>query len=508
MSLAILVSRAIYGFQAQSVRVEVHVGPGLPAFIIVGLPDAGVRESRERVRSALLSSGYEFPAGRITVNLAPADLPKDSGRFDLAIALGVLLATGQVRPLRRGDAVHEIADKVFIGELSLTGALGNVRGGLAIAMAIARESPGSCLVMPAGNAAVAAQVPGIAVRAARTLSDVVDDLAGRRPLPAAEPEPENPSQHVACVPCLSDVHGQAPGRRALEVSACGGHSLLMYGPPGVGKSMLAQRLPGLLPPLSVMQSLEAAALHALAGHESRPSSLPPFRAPHHTASTAAIIGGGSWPRPGEVSLAHHGVLFLDEFPEFHRPVLESLREPLETGEVSIARARLSCTFPARFQLVAAMNPCPCGWAGHARRICSCPPGKVDAYRRRLSGPLMDRIDLHVGLVAPEGSWLDAEPGETSEEVRRRVLVCRERQLSRQGCMNAQLEGSGLRQHVVLDRDGARMIRDASERWAWSARTVHRLLRVARTLADMETSCRVGASHVSEALQFRPAWAVR
>ncbi len=506
MSLAILVSRAIYGFQAQPVRVEVHVGPGLPTFLIVGLPDAGVRESRERVRSALASCGYEFPAGRITVNLAPADLPKDSGRFDLAIALGILLATGQVRPLPRNKALLEISDTVFVGELSLTGAVGPVRGALAIAMAVARESPGSRLVMPVGNAAVAARVPGIVVHAAATLSEVVDDLAARRPMPVAQPG--NPSVSASTVPCLSDVQGQAPGRRALEIAASGGHSLLMCGPPGVGKSMLAQRLPGLLPPLSAQQSLEAAALHALAGHEVQPSPFPPYRAPHHTASTAAVIGGGSWPRPGEVSLAHHGVLFLDELPEFHRPVLESLREPLETGEVSIARAKLSCTFPASFQLVAAMNPCPCGWFGHARRPCSCPPAKVDAYRRRLSGPLMDRIDLHVGLTSPEGSWLDAESGETSAEVRGRVEECRRRQLSRQHCLNVQLEGSALRRHAALDQSAAALIREASERWVWSARVVHRLLRIARTLADMAASDDVGREHVAEALQFRPAFATR
>lgn len=506
MSLAILASRAIYGFQAQPVRVEVHVGPGLPTFLIVGLPDAGVRESRERVRSALVSRGYEFPAGRITVNLAPADFPKDSGRFDLAIALGILLATGQVRPLPRDSGLIEIGDTEFVGELSLTGAVGQVRGALAIAMAVARESPGARLVMPAGNAAAAAQVPDIVVHVATTLSEVVEDLAGRRPMPVAR-APEQPISAPA-FPCLSDVHGQAAGRRALEIAASGGHSLLMCGPPGVGKSMLAQRLPGLLPPLSTVQSLEAAALHALAGHDVQPSPFPPYRAPHHTASTAAVIGGGGWPRPGEISLAHHGVLFLDELPEFHRPVLESLREPLETGEVSIARSKLSCTFPARFQLVAAMNPCPCGWLGHARRPCSCPPAKVDAYRRRLSGPLMDRIDLHVGLSSPEGSWLDVKAGETSAEVRHRVEACRHRQLSRQHCLNVQLEGGALRRHAALDHGGAALLREASERWVWSARVVHRLLRIARTLADMAGTEEVRQEHVAESLQFRPTFAMR
>ncbi|MFA7668420.1 MAG: YifB family Mg chelatase-like AAA ATPase [Burkholderiaceae bacterium] len=506
MSLAILASRALYGFNAQPVRVETHVGPGLPTFVIVGLPDAGVRESRERVRSALQFCGYEFPAGRITVNLAPADLPKDSGRFDLAIALGVLLATGQVQAARKSDAVLEIPDRVFVGELSLTGALGAVKGALAIAMAVAREAPGSHLVLPAESAAMAAQVPGLVVQGATSLPEVVDDLAGRQPMPRLQHA--SSSLTTPPGPCLSEVSGQEGGRRALEIAACGGHSLLMCGPPGVGKSMLAQRLPGLLPPLSIVESLEVAALHGLAGNDVLPSLLPPFRAPHHTASTAAIIGGGTWPRPGEISLAHQGVLFLDEVPEFHRPVLESLREPLETGVVSIARARLSCTFPARFQLVAAMNPCPCGWAGHPRKPCVCPPARVDAYRRRLSGPLMDRIDLHIDLAPPEGSWLDAAAGESSALVRARVIACRERQLARQGCANALLSPSALREYAVPDNDGSRLLRDASERWAWSARAVHRVLRAARTVADMDGSDTVRLPHVAEALQFRPAWNVR
>ncbi len=504
MSLAILASRALYGFQTQPVRVEVHVGPGLPAFLLVGLPDAGVRESRERVRSALLSCGYEFPAGRITVNLAPADLPKDSGRYDLAIALGILLASGQVAPAAsKNTEVLEITDRVFVGELSLTGKLRTIKGVLAIAMAVARESPGVNLVMPSSCAAVAAQVPGLVVHAADSLLEVVEELSGRGAMRQAQPAP--PVSTVAVQPCLSDVHGQEAGRRALEIAACGGHSMLMCGPPGVGKSMLAQRLPGLLPPLSPLQSLEVAALQGLIGQDAAPVACPPFRAPHHTASAPAMIGGGGWPRPGEVSLAHHGVLFLDEIPEFLRTVLESLREPLEAGVVSIARARLSCTFPARFQLIAAMNPCPCGWAGHPRKACSCPPSKVEAYRRRLSGPLMDRIDLHVGLSAPQGDWLAMAAGESSAAVRQRVLECRQRQQHRQGCINAQLEGAMLREHIKLDDKGSALLRNAGERWAWSPRVMHRLLRIARTLADMAGSDAVSVAHVAEALQFRPAW---
>jgi len=503
MSLAILASRALHGFQALPVKVEVHVGAGLPAFNIVGLPDTGVRESRERVRSALLSGGYTFPAGRITVNLAPADLPKHSGRFDLAIALGILLATGQIPALRPDQAVHQIPDHVFVGELSLTGTLGAINGALAIALAVARDAPGAILVMPAASAAVAAQVPGISVCSAETLADVANALARGQAMPRAQPLP--PGRQPEAPPCLSEVIGQAAGRRALEIAACGGHSLLMCGPPGVGKSMLAQRLPGLLPPLAVAQRLEVAALHGLAGHDITPSDQPPFRAPHHTASTPAVVGGGAWPRPGEISLAHNGVLFLDEIPEFQRAVLESLREPLETGQVSIARARISCTFPARFQLVAAMNPCPCGWAGHARRVCTCAPGRVEAYRRRLSGPLLDRIDLHVGLTTPETSWLSAACGERSDEVRQRVLRCRSNQLDRQGCTNAQLEGAALRRHAEPTTQAANLLRDAAQHWGWSARVMHRLLRVSRTLADMASSDTVSAEHVAEALQFRPTW---
>jgi len=469
----------------------------------VGLPDAGVRESRERVRSALQSCGFALPPGRVTVNLAPADLPKDSGRYDLAIALGILLASGQVQiPGQRNPFVLEITDRVFVGELSLSGKLRPIKGALAIAMAVASESAGARLILPASCAAVAAQVPDILVQAAGSLMDVVEDLEGRAPIAQVQPEG---GQAIPSVPCLSDVHGQEAGRRALEVAASGGHSMLMCGPPGVGKSMLAQRLPGLLPPLSTAQSLEVAALQGLAGQDIAPTPFPPFRAPHHTASTAAIIGGGGWPRPGEVSLAHHGVLFLDEMPEFHRPVLESLREPLEAGVVSIARARLSCTFPARFQLIAAMNPCPCGWAGHTRKICRCPPDRVEAYRRRLSGPLLDRIDLHVSLVAPKGDWLNAAGGEASDVVRARVLACRQRQVARQGCVNALLDGPMLRNHAALDERGALLLKEATERWAWSARVVHRLLRTARTLADMEGAESVGALHVAEALQFRPGW---
>jgi magnesium chelatase family protein len=517
MSLAVLPSRALCGLDAVAVRVEVHVGAGLPVFHVVGLPDAGVRESRERVRSAIASSGFEFPAGRITVNLAPADLPKESGRFDLPIALGVLLASGQVplpdaAPESGGSPnvsqhVPDISQHVFAGELSLTGAVVPVAAPLAIALAVAGDQPGARLVVPAACARIAACVPGITVLSARSLADVVAHLTGNALLQRVEAEPIG----SVCrpLPCLSDVRGQPVARRALEVAAAGGHGLLMAGPPGAGKSMLAQRLPGLLPPLDSRQMLETAALADCArgtGMAPNPfSGQPPFRSPHHSASMAAMVGGGRYPRPGEISLAHHGVLFLDELPEFDRRVLESLREPIETGRVSIARASRTVTFPAAFQLVAAMNPCPCGWLGHKTRHCACTPGQIERYRRKLSGPLLDRIDLQIALPALSGDWMDAEPGEPSEPVRGRVRQCRRRQAGRQGCCNAALPVAMLGRHCEPDAPARQLLRQAMSRWDWSARAVHRVLRVARTLADLDGVDTIGARHVAEAIQYRQPW---
>ena len=506
MTLAVLASRALSGLEAPAVRVEVHLAPGLPAFSVVGLPDAGVRESRERVRAAILSSGLEFPSGRITVNLSPADLPKESGRFDLPIAVGVLLASGQVAlPELQADApaaAPALAGLVLAGELSLTGALVPVAAALAIALAVARSQPGATLILPSANAAQAARVPGLRVLRADTLAEVVAHLGGQAPLPeaiAAEPPPAAPE------PCLSEVRGQSAARRALEIAAAGGHSLLMIGPPGAGKSMLARRLPGLLPPLDPEQALEAAAVAGLAGAaDAALSDRPPFRAPHHGASAAALIGGGARPRPGEISLAHLGVLFLDELPEFDRRVLESLREPLETGRVAIARALRKVEYPARFQLVAAMNPCPCGWLGHPVRACACPPERVARYRGRLSGPVMDRIDLQVELPAPESDWVDLPPGEPSAAVRERVLACRQRQLGRQGGVNAALEPAVLDAVCVMDEAARSAFKQVMARLGWSGRAAHRVLRVARTVADLAASERIGAGHVAEAVQYRRA----
>lgn len=504
MSLAVVYSRALCGLTAYPVRVEIHVGAGLPAFHVVGLPDASIRESRERIRSAVLNSGYSFPAGRVTVNLAPADLPKDSGRFDLPIALGILLASGQVACLSSQDGVADLRRYVLAGELSLTGALVSSGSPLAIALAVARKQPVHTLILPRTCAVIAAQVPELRVLGAGCLTEVVEHFAGAHVLMPATGSCQFDDQRAS--PCLSDVRGQSVARRVLEIAAAGGHSLLMSGPPGAGKSMLAQRLPGLLPALGVYQALEVAAVAGIATPgQTRVSLAPPFRTPHHSASMPALVGGGARPKPGEISLAHHGVLFLDEIPEFDRKALESLREPLETGRIHIARAARSITFPARFQLVAAMNPCPCGWTGSERRACSCTPERIEKYRGRLSGPLLDRIDLQIALPCAEISWDGAGDEETSETVRARVLASRRIQWSRQKCVNAALDGRGLDQHCKLDGGAVALLRQGVSRWSWSARVQCRILRVARTVADMQHADAVSADHVAEAMQYRQPW---
>ena len=501
MSLSLVHSRALLGLEAATVSVEVHLAPGLPSFTLVGLAETEVKEARERVRSAILNSGLEFPHNkRITVNLAPADLPKDSGRFDLPIALGILAASEQI-------ASTALAGHEFAGELSLSGSLRPVRGALAMALAL-RGQP-TTLVLPPGSAEEAALVPDSLVCKAGHLLDVVHQF-----LPGHDPAAEPPSgwerlqpqalPPVLTGPDLADVKGQVGPRRALEIAAAGGHSLLFTGPPGAGKSMLAERLAGLLPPMSTDEALESAALASLAGRFSFEHwGRRPTCSPHHTSSAISLVGGNSPPRPGEVSLAHHGVLFLDELPEFPRMALEALREPLETGRITIARAAQRAEFPARFQLVAAMNPCPCGHLGSGRQACRCTPDQVARYQDRLSGPLLDRIDLHVPVGAlPAGELLQTASGENTATVRARCIAARERALARQGKANHALGAQDIDRHTQAEEAALRFLDTAATRLGWSARGLHRSLKVARTIADLAAAPRITLEHMAEALQYR------
>ena len=491
---------ALDGLAAPEVTVEVHLANGLPSFTLVGLADTEVKEARERVRAALASAGLAFPHNkRITVNLAPADLPKESGRFDLPIALGILAAMGEI-PLAHLDGL------ALAGELSLGGGLRPVRGALAMALSLRRRGPQAVgLVLPAASASEAALVEGVPVWGAGSLIEVVDALKeGRPPFGAQTAMAASSAGSVALD--LRDVRGQSVAKRALEIAAAAGHSLLMVGPPGTGKSMLAQRLPGLLPPLETDEALESAAVHSLSGGFDAVRWRHRWvRAPHHSASRAALVGGGSPPRPGEISLAHRGVLFLDELPEFPRSALEALREPLETGHISIARANRTVEFPARFQLVAAMNPCPCGHLGHPVRACRCTPDQVSRYQARLSGPLLDRIDLQVEVpMLPPEVLSRAPDGESSAEVAERVKVTRALQWQRQGCLNAELDASGLDRHACLLPPARQLLNQAATKLGWSGRALHRVVRLARTLADLQALEAVGPAHVAEAIQFRRA----
>jgi len=492
MSLAVLHSRALAGMDAPEVMVEVHLANGLPSFTIVGLPEAEVKESKDRVRAALLTAQFEFPARRITVNLAPADLPKESGRYDLPIALGILAASGQIpkEPLSR----YEIA-----GELALTGELRPIRGALAMTYKASRS--GRAFILPKNSAEEAALVKDAIILPATSLLEVCAHLSGHKELARYEAGNEVSTMAYAD---FSEVKGQSLPKRALEIAAAGGHSVLMSGPPGTGKSMLAARFAGILPAMTEEEALESAAIQSLnGGFRTELWRHRPFRSPHHTASGVALVGGGGIPRPGEISLAHNGVLFLDELPEFDRKVLEVLREPLESGRITISRAARQADFPASFQLLAAMNPCPCGYLGHYNNKCRCTPDQVSRYRSKISGPLLDRIDLHIEVPALKEDELTAShAGEASTSIRERVERARKIQIERQGKANFLLGSKEVDKFCAPDDAGMALLKQAISRLSLSARAYHRILKVARSIADLAGVDMIKSVHIAEAVQYR------
>ncbi|MES2501245.1 MAG: YifB family Mg chelatase-like AAA ATPase, partial [Pseudomonadota bacterium] len=492
MSLAVLYSRALSGMDAPEVVVEVHLANGLPSFTIVGLPEAEVKESKDRVRAAIQTAQFEFPARRITVNLAPADLPKESGRYDLPIALGILAASGQIpkESLER----YEIA-----GELALTGELRPIRGALAMTYHMVHKTAHSkrAFILPQNSALEASLVKDALIYPANSLLEVCAHLSGHTPL----------QQYVADAPAqtiqyldFNEVKGQSQAKRALEIAAAGGHSVLMSGPPGIGKSMLASRFAGILPSMTEQEALESAAIQSLNGaYKLENWKRRPYRSPHHTASGVALVGGGGIPRPGEISLAHHGVLFLDELPEFDRKVLEVLREPLESGHITISRAARQADFPASFQLLAAMNPCPCGYLGHYNNKCRCTPDNIARYRAKISGPLLDRIDLLITVPAlKEDELVSSNQSESSETIRARVEKARQIQLKRQGKANFALGSLEIDAHCQPDEAGLTLLKTAISKLNLSARAYHRILKVARTIADLSDEAAIKPAHIAEA----------
>lgn len=495
MSLATVLSRAQNGLQADLVTVEVHLAPGLPGLSIVGLPEAAVREAKDRVKAAITTCGYPFPNRRITCNLAPADLPKEGGRFDLAIALGILAASGQI-------PTESLENLEVLGELSLSGEIRPVPGALPAALKAA--AAGHALLVPHANSAEAGLARTAKIYSAHHLGALCSALHnnGLTSVAATAVLPQNRAYAD-----LNEVRGQAQAKRALEIAAAGGHSMLMLGPPGSGKSMLASRLSGILPPMSEEEALEVAMVASISNHgfDAQRWGARPYRAPHHTASGVALVGGGSSPRPGEITLAHHGVLFLDELPEFDRRVLEVLREPLETGHITVSRAAHQADFPARFQLVAAMNPCPCGYLGDSSGKCQCTPDQVSRYRARISGPLLDRIDLQLFVPRVERAALNVaadSTADTSTTVRERVTRCRHLQLQRSSKPNARLTPKEIEKHCVPDAAARQLLEAAMSRLSLSARAYHRVLKVARTIADLATSETINSSHIAEAVRYR------